>query len=308
MLYLGIDGGGTKTEAVVCDENGHIAAYARTGATAPSSVSLQQLTQTLSSLFSELRLKERGEVVGYAGISGCGTPWDRDTFLQCCEASLPSPVRLQVGSDSICALNAEIGPEKDGLLLIVGTGSIAILRKGAQQIRIGGHGYLVGDEGSGFDMGRRAVQAALKAHDGRGPQTLLSRLLEEETQAPISEITQRIYAGGRTEVASYASVLIAAAEAGDEIALQQLNACVHELQCHIQTAVRQAGSAELPVVLAGGLILHSPYLMQRLREALPEQTFLPLTASPVYGAVLQAIGYTPKHFRANYETGIQNIF
>lgn len=307
MLYLGIDGGGTKTEAVLCDETGRILAYQRTGATAPSSLSAEQLTQTLRELFKALALEKWGEIRGYAGISGCGTPWDRNVFLECCAPLLPSNVLLEVGSDSTCALNAEIGPNRDGLLLIVGTGSIAILRKGEQQIRVGGYGYLVGDEGSGFDMGRRAVSAALRAHDGRGPQTLLVRLVEEKGECPIEKITQSIYAGGRTEVASYASVLLAAAQAGDAVAMQHTEECIREWQLHIQTALAKAGTEQLPVVLAGGLLLSSPFLLERVRLALPQLSFHPLQTAPVCGAVLQALGRMPDDFRPRFQTEMRNM-
>jgi len=307
VLYLGIDGGGSKTEAVLCDECGRIKAYARTGATAPSSISESQLMETLRDLFAKLQLEQRGYVRGYAGISGCGTPWDREIFERCCVQLLPTGVELRVGSDSTCALNAEIGPGSDGILLIVGTGSIAILRQNGTSVRIGGYGYLVGDEGSGFDMGRRAVAAALKAYDGRGQQTLLVPLLEEKSGVPIAEITRSLYEGGRTAVASYASALIDAAEVGDTVALQQVDECIRELTLHIQTASRKADGKLLPVVVAGGLVLNKPFLLERLQQANPSASMIPLKTAPVYGAVLEAVGSIPEHFRDHYHTDESNI-
>lgn len=106
MLYLGIDGGGTKTEATLCDESGHILAWALEASTAPSSNTMEKLRETLGKLFIKLRLKdlEGQEIIGYAGISGCSCPCEREKFIKSLDSLLPETIHLSVGSDSICAL------------------------------------------------------------------------------------------------------------------------------------------------------------------------------------------------------------
>ena len=300
MLYLGIDGGGTKTEAVLCTEEGHILARALAGASAPSSVPASQITFVLRQLCSDLQLDVRGEVTGYAGVSGCATQWDRDIFERCAQEALPANVTLRTGSDSVCAINAAIGPGTDGVLLIAGTGSVAYLRKGGSYQRIGGWGYLLGDEGSGYDMGRRAITAALRAYDGRGPQTLLQKLIEDRLGEPVNHVTKSVYEQGRTEIASYARVLLTAAEAGDAVALSELDKCLEELRLYAMTAIRAAGGEALPVVIAGGLATGSELVLGRLRQALTSIPLILPKTSPVYGAVLEAVGCETETFAKNY--------
>ena len=304
MYYLGMDGGGTKTEAVLCDETGRILRYARAGATAPASVPPGQIRETLSRLYASLRLRDAGPVRGFAGVSGCDEPWCRQILEDAAAQAAPEGLSLTVRSDTVCALSAGVGPGRDGLLLIAGTGSVAVLRRGGRLFRAGGYGHLVGDEGSGFDMGRRAIVSALKAQDGRGRPTLLLRLIEEKTGAPIPDITQTVYAeGGREAVASFAGVLLSAAEAGDAAALEQLTECVSELALSVQAVRRQAGAGEadpIPVVAAGGVLTHSPYLQALLQNRLGAGDFRVLTVPPVYGAVLEAAEDPDGSFSAQF--------
>jgi len=300
MLYLGLDGGGTKTEAVLCDEDGHIVSRVRTGASAPSSVPEEQLTQTLQQLYADLHLADRGEVRAYAGISGCGPAWGRECFMRCSAACLPDNVHMEAGSDSVCALNAGIGPKTDGMLLIAGTGSVAYLRIGDTYTRIGGWGYRFGDEGSGFDMGRRAICTALRAYDGRGPSTMLMEMIERRIGQPMNHVNNSMREKGRTEIAAYAELLISAAEAGDAPALEQLDICIAELALHVKTAVQKAGREDLPLVLAGGVLLNSPFLHSRLKPELGSVQIVLPQEEPVYGAVLEARGFREPLFEQNY--------
>lgn len=292
MLYLGLDGGGTKTEAVLCDAGGRILSYARAGATAPASVPGGKIAETLGRLYAALHLPGGEEIRGFAGISGCETAWCRQIFEQASALAAPPDLKLTVRSDSICALSAGVGLGRDGLLLIAGTGSVAFLRRGGELFRAGGYGYLIGDEGSGFDMGRRAVVAALKACDGRGPETLLRRMIEEKTGAPVSEITQAVYAEtGRETVASFAGVLLQAAQAGDPVALRHTLECVGELALSVRAVKKQAGTSgteRIPVVAAGGVVANSPFLQELLKKELCAEDFRVLSVAPVCGAVLEA--------------------
>ena len=298
MLYLGLDGGGTKTEAALCDTDGHILRHVLEDETAPSSMTEEALTAVLQRLFSRLNLPAE-EISCFAGISGCVKAWDRAVFERCAAPVLPPNVRMTVQSDSICALNAAVGPGRDGLLLIVGTGSVAFMRKGGECSEIGGWGYLVGDEGSGYDMGRRAISTALRAHDGRGPETLLISLLETKSGMDIDTLTDAVYEGGRKAIASFAGELIRAAELGDAPALKQLDECVEELCLHIRVAQKRMPIDS--VIFSGGLISHFPFFRDRLFAALPGIRPVVLRHPPVYGAVLEALGHVPPGFEENFD-------
>ena len=307
MLYLGIDGGGTKTEAVLCDENGHIRKRVLVGASAPSSIPEKELRQTFQELLDALSLDAQTPVTAFAGISGCIKDWDKGMFRKAVLPILPANISLALDGDGTCGLNAAFGPGGDGLLVIVGTGSTALMRIKGEFSEIGGWGYLLGDEGSGYDMGRRAINAALKAYDGRGRQTLLTDMLPRKFGIPIHEITNQMYFSGRRGIASCAGTLIEAAMAGDEVASEQFNAAVAEIRLHIQTARRKAPGLRLAV--AGGLPAHYPLLWEKITEGFGDMTPLLLTLPPVYGAVLAALGYVPdgseQRFMVEYKALLQ---
>ncbi len=309
MLYLGIDGGGTKTEATLCDETGHILAWAMEGSTAPSSNSPEKLRETLKSLFNDLRLSDRGDqmILGYAGISGCASSWEREKFIECLSAISMTNIHMQVGSDIICALNAEIGPAIEGAVMIIGTGSVVFSRVDGKCSRIGGWGYLVGDEGSGYDMGRRALNAAFRYEDGRSPKTLLTEIIEKQGGASIRQIAEEIDKGGRTAVAAYARTLIKGAELGDSVALEQFHICIEELQLMIRTAYREMNCETMPIVLAGGIAQNSEFLWDRLQQGMNNVKLVRLSKPPVYGAVLEAVGYIPEGFSKRYMTEYQDL-
>ena len=307
MLYLGIDGGGTKTEAILCDENGHILRRVLAGASAPSSIPEEDLRQTMKGLLDALSLDPQTPVTAFAGISGCIKAWDRGMFRKAVLPILPANISLTLDGDGTCGLNAAFGPHGDGLLLIVGTGSTALMRRNGQFSEIGGWGYLLGDEGSGYDMGRRAINTALKALDGRGRPTILTRTLPEKVGVPMDEITNQMYFNGRRGIASCAGALIEAAMAGDEPAMEQFTAAVAELRLHIRTARRKAPGLRLAV--AGGLPAHYPLLWERITEGFEDMEPLLLTMPPVYGAVLAALGCVPegleKRFMDEYTQCLQ---
>lgn len=186
--------------------------------------------------------------------------------------------------------------------MIIGTGSVVFSRINGKCTRIGGWGYLTGDEGSGFDMGRRALNAAFRYADGRGSKTLLTQMIEQHGKAPIDQIAEKIDEGGRTTVATYSRVLIQAAEAGDPIALEQFRICVEELQLMIKTAQKEMNSETMQVVLAGGVVMNSEFLWKNLQKGMEKVKLIRLSRPPVCGSVLEAIGHVPQGFYEQYMT------
>lgn len=284
MLYLGIDGGGTKTEAVLCNEKGSVLRRVIVGPSAPSSVHETKLKPILAEMFEKLDLPKDEPIVCYAGISGCIKDWDRQMFESYIFPMLPDNLQMTVGGDGTNGLNAAFGPEGDGLLLIVGTGSTALMRDKGTFSEIGGWGHLLGDEGSGYDMGRRAVVSALRAFDGRGEATMLTKLLEDKFQTAIDELPNLLYEGGRAAIASCAGLLVKAAAAGDKVANAQLDECIWELRMHIQGARKK--NPKIRLAFSGGLITHYPMIWDRLISGFEVLQPQLLDKPPVYGAVL----------------------
>lgn len=186
-----------------------------------------------------------------------------------------------------------------GLALVCGTGSIAWGRNGAGKIaRAGGWGWHVGDEGSGFWIGERAIRAALRATDGRGPQTaLVAALLENFGLDRIDQLVRRVYDTEypRHDVARFAVRVAAAASAGDAVAQSILADAAAELVLAAETvisalALRTAGEG-YDVVLSGGTFRALAGLQHDVTAALshPGAAILPLEVEPAVGAVRLAL-------------------
>ena len=162
-------------------------------------------------------------------------------------------------------------PGRCGVCLIAGTGSIALGRdQTGRQARTGGWGHIVGDEGSGFDIGRRALQAVLRAADGRGPQTTLQEaLLRAWGLASPPELMGRVYpASGQVvvpDIADLAGLVFAQAAAGDPVARRIVDRAAGELTTAVLAVIADLSfPGAVPLAVTGGVLRHQP----RLRAAI----------------------------------------
>ena len=229
------------------------------------------------------------------GIAGADRPPD-EAVLRAILRRIGFRSRVVVTNDARIAFVAG-SPERVGLALVCGTGSIAWGRNRAGKIaRSGGWGWHVGDEGSGFWIGERAIRAVLRAVDGRGPATTLDRALSEHFE--IAEPEQILYAiydreFPRTRVAKFAARVDAAARAGDAVAKGILADAASELVCAASSVRDQLGLEEGPydVVLSGGTFAAVPILESDVGRRLesPRARVRTLTQAPAIGAVKLAI-------------------
>ncbi len=156
-------------------------------------------------------------------------------------------------------------------------------------IRWGGWGYLLGDEGSGFDMGRMALQAVLRARDGRGKPTALTRACAQKLGEPVWEAIERLYQGGRPLIASFAPCLIETAESGDEVAADLCHQAARSLYEAILAARRWLDMSVCPVVMAGSVWQPGGYFEKKIGDWLGDDFILMRAEQPpVYGAVAEA--------------------
>jgi N-acetylglucosamine kinase-like BadF-type ATPase len=163
---LGFDGGGTKTDCVLMDESGAVAARSRSGASNPTSFGLDASVAALSEAASDaLRTGGRSEKdVAYAvaGVSGAGEPNMRSALQSGLQSRFPNAAII-ITSDLVLSLNAT--GETPSVVVIAGTGS-AVLGKTApfELARAGGFGPVIGDPGSAYDIGRKAVAMCYQKH------------------------------------------------------------------------------------------------------------------------------------------------
>jgi N-acetylglucosamine kinase-like BadF-type ATPase len=183
---------------------------------------------------------------------------------------------------------------------VAGTGSIAYGRDAnGRAARAGGWGYLLGDEGGGFWLGRAALAAVVRQYDGRGPATLLTQLVLQHMKlstpaALIYEVYERdIY---RHVIAGLAPLVQRAAELGDAVAADMMARAGAELCSAATSVVTRLGMRGdvFPTILAGGIFRGNTSLVAnltaRMREVAPRSQIRLLGAEPAVGAVRLAIG------------------
>jgi N-acetylglucosamine kinase-like BadF-type ATPase len=185
-------------------------------------------------------------------------------------------------------------PNREGIAVISGTGSVAHGIRGAQQTRVGGWGYLVDDHGSGYWFGRAALQAMAQEADGRRTNATISDLIHQRFgKTSATEIIASLHDSPDhvAGIASLAPLVFDAALAGDEVADQIIADAATGLAEMIVTAARQLGYADSDVSLAaaGGVFAGAPVLGERLLAALKDQAIYParfdIVREPVRGAL-----------------------
>lgn len=290
--FIGIDGGGSKTRAAICNETGQVRAIVVGESSNPLSRSWGDVEATLRQLIEAVRIKagaKEEEVAGlFIGLGGADRPQIKERIQHAFVEEWGE--RLLIDNDVIAALYAGTWGQP-GVVLLAGTGSIACAfsKEGARH-RVGGWGYLVGDEGSGFDLGKKAAIAVLREYDGRGEPTVLTRLFMDHygVERP-DELINLIYGGSnpRMELAKTSQLVEQAATLGDPVANALIMQAVGDL-LELADACLKKVQEPVPVVLAGGLLTAGTILREQLVASASFQTVIP-TVSPVVGALVAAI-------------------
>ncbi|MBK8096808.1 MAG: hypothetical protein IPK26_06855 [Planctomycetes bacterium] len=222
--------------------------------------------------------RERTPEAAVCALAGVGERATADRLTAGLQASgIAFPVAV-VG-DVLAAAAGALG-DGPGVLLWAGTGSFAMARGAdGRLVRVGGRGFLLGDQGSGYDLVRRAAAAALLALDGLGPETALGQALVAAFGAPsvarLGAVLQRLDTGA---VAQRLGVVLEVAARGDAVAQAVLEEGMQALVLLLLAAVRQAGLGDpaLPVTLGGGVLVGNA----ALREPVVDKLRLFTSASP----------------------------
>jgi N-acetylglucosamine kinase-like BadF-type ATPase len=177
--------------------------------------------------------------------------------------------------------------------LIAGTGSIIYGKDENGNIyRAGGFGRLIGDEGSGFSIGRKGLQAVAKYYDDRGDETLIVKLIKEKYSInSADELITKVYKEN-FDIASFAEVVLIAAKNEDQIAHHILLEGSEELINHISTMMKKMDTVDLRISFAGSLIsnknVYSEILLDKIKTSLPSVIIVAPKHSPIKGAILLA--------------------
>ncbi len=266
-FFLGVDGGASKTLAVVVDGEGRERGRGLAGSANYAAVGIKRALESLKGAVQNAT-EAAGCLLPFAaawiGLAGIDRDEDRDILLPHLN-DLATDIHLT--NDAELLLTALDGAV--GVALIAGTGSIALGHDArGTAARSGGWGHIAGDEGSGYDIGRMAVQAAARAADGRGePTQLLDDILHHWDLRVPSDIIGIIYQDdAKACIARLAPLVFAAARAGDVAARHIVEHAARELALAARTVAGRLSFADdhIPLALGGGLLLHEADLRNRV--------------------------------------------
>ncbi|WP_226617735.1 N-acetylglucosamine kinase [Cytobacillus firmus] len=297
--WIAFDGGGTKTHCVIGDENGRILAAAAGESTNIHSNPHGHVKNVLLGLIDEVLMaafshEDELESI-HVYLAGCGREKDKETIKSFFHGASYKH-KLTIENDALAALAAGTWGEP-GIILIAGTGSIAygVNPLTGDHVRVGGWGYLLGDEGSGYWIGQQGTQAVMKSYDGREAATLLTNLIKDHfhvKEAP--ELISSIYgnASERLKIASVAPLVMQAAESNDPAAKRIIREAIEQLCILVRAAKKRLMPADsLPIIIHGGLFSNTSfregfitYMKSNAGEALIFPEF-----PPVIGAYLMAL-------------------
>lgn len=297
MFYvIGIDGGGTKTEAIALDSQGRQIDRYVGGATNPHAIGFEQGQHHLSQVLDYFLDRHPVRCAAVClGISGVDKPHERqvyENFLQQYTNHRQTALRHHLTNDAEIALMTGL-ERPHGIVVIAGTGSIVYgITPDNQKYRVGGWGHLLGDEGSGYQIGLQALQAVMKSYDGVYPQTLLSELvLHKCALVSMKDLKEYIYRPVITkqEIADFAALCIQAAEQNDSIAIRIISGAAAELACLTLTLrLKNTWLEQASIALSGSIFRHSKLYTTHFTQCLlssASKVDIRLTHNaPAYGA------------------------
>ncbi len=289
-LFIGLDAGGTKTAALVSDGSdtrsfsGPAAQALRDGADAAA--------DTIAAIIAEAREAFDGAPLGgvAVGMAGAGRHEAQDAIAAALRPRLDG-APLVVTHDAEIALRASWGDES-GALLLVGTGSLVYARTHeGETLRAGGWGSVLGDDGSGHALGRAALRAILSAFDGGSPTALVDHAAETLDLHTADDVIRTVY-GDRRPLASFAPLLLTAAEADDWVATTILARETNALGQQAGWLATRAGEEVAQrIAYTGGLSTEPTYraaLDAALGRHLPGWAVGPCDVEPATGALAMA--------------------
>ena len=289
MKYcIAIDGGGSKTDAVLFDENGHIL-YRKVGkggnATDMGVAEAQRrMWETLDNVFKNAPGPISALYGGIAGVDPNGDIYS-DGIKERYESE-----SVRIEDDGFMLLSGTVG-HADGGAMVCGTGSSLFVRKnGIEAAHIGGKGYLIDTGGSGFEIGQQAIRMAMRSLDGRIGPTVLTELLREHIGHELDcTVVPIVHKGGRPYIAGFAPLVFQGRKMGDAVCME-----IFEQQSSLMADLTHAAAKhfddDFPVVIGGGIAAHFPEYVEAIKaKAHPRAHVMLQSAPPVYGAAVEAM-------------------
>lgn len=298
-IFLGLDGGGTKTDCLIARGTGQVVGYGRGGPVNLNFVSAETARASITEAVCGA-WQAAGQPSVAPAVAGVSGPISL--------AMAEEIIRRETGAKQVIGVGEweaawwAVSPWLDyhyGIAVDAGTGSLAAgFNRYGQKAGAGGLGTVLGDEGSGYWIGIQAMRAALRAEDGREPPTRLQQAIREALGLKhLRELIPLFYQRGlaRHEVAALAPVVVEVARQGDEKAREILAEAGRELALAVNAVVRKLGmeNEKFPVIAFGSVFKAGELIMGPFREAVlevaPNAEVVVAHHAPVVGALVRAM-------------------
>lgn len=300
-MYLGVDGGGTLTRALIVDEEGRAIGVGQAGPANIHQVDRKTVRKNFHKAISSALL-EVGEgdyslTSACFGLAGSSAPESKERLMSVIN-SLPyiQGVNVKLMTDAEIALRGGLIDEP-GLLLIAGTGSVCMGRNSeGELIRTGGWGVLADDAGSGLWIGRKAIEIAVRQADGRLSEGDLGNAVFEELGiASMDQIVSVLHSSAlsKAKIAQLALLVTRFAENGDEVSLHLVDQAISEIVALLRATLTKAGLQHSDVITVGGLVAPGTWFRKRLDSVVARElagtVLRSPRLSPVSGAIIEAL-------------------
>lgn len=298
-VFLGVDGGASKTAALVTDENGKSLGSGVAGPSNHLRVGVETAARNIERAVNKALVAgdvaSREIVWAYCGIAGADHPAHRQEVVDSLSVFFPRG-NFTVDNDARIALTGAIGFGA-GAVVIAGTGSVAFGRnEEGVEVRVGGWGPTIGDEGSGFAIARQGLAAVMRAFDGRGPTTSMTDLLLEQHSMKPEDVPRFVYAQTThaDDIARFGKLVIEAAGHNDPVACEILERAASELAASVLAVARrlELNAHPFPVAYVGGAFNAGEPLLGPMKKGIlagaPLAQVGPPQHTPVEGAAQMA--------------------
>jgi len=287
--FLGIDGGGTKTQFLLCDKNNRVVSRLTMGPCNPNDVGMENCFELLEKGINDIRGDiPCNKIVTFAGIAGGGLSGNNKDILHSFFEKFSFYAFDNASDiDNIFALS---GCDRC-ILVIIGTGSITYAKQGDKTHRIAGWGQLFDEGGSAYTIGRDAISAALCDIDKSGQPTALTELIRKRVGESADAHLTEFYRRGKHYIASMCDLVFKAAVDGDGVCASIIEKNMRFTANTVNTALKDFDKSEaVPVFFSGGLTAQMDIIMPIIRKSINDHRvkLSVITDEQVCGALINA--------------------
>lgn len=299
QYVIGVDGGGTKTKAALANLKGKILKTEKSGSSNLENVGMKIAVQNIAKAVKRILPKKAKIASIFIGLPAVEERPDliieiKKELLNC--KGIPSIFKgiLKIGSDQIVAFRSGT-EEKEGVLIIAGTGCVVHGWKEKKEFHTSGWGWLA-DEGSAFWVGQKVFRSVMKNLDKRGRKTLLTNLIFKKFKIKkIEDFIKFVYSENPIEIIPQFSIICdEASKNGDRVAKNIMADAGKESALSAKTVIKNMGfqNKKFPLVLIGGMFkskIFSDKVKKEIKKSAPKANFIIPKAEPVTGAIKLAI-------------------